>query len=90
MRYVTVPTISFTGANGVTLPVKDLREIPAYDTSRTINVTSEVSYDELASRRSVYGDGGEGLSYRLWEANIVALVDLGFDVAALPRVGIPS
>jgi hypothetical protein len=89
MRYTLVPTLSFTDANGVSRPVKDLREIPAYDVSNSIDVTSEVSCDEVASRRSVYGEGGEGLAYKIWEANIVALVDLGFDVAAIRRVGIP-
>jgi hypothetical protein len=89
LRYQTVETVSFTDSLGVTRPVKEVREIPAYDTRAIIARRAEEHLDEFATRTEVFGQGYEGETYRIWEANAVALADAGYDLASIQSLKVP-
>lgn len=89
MYYFAIPTISFTDVNNKQYLIKDMREYPAYTSNATLQLNAKDMLDEIASRPEVYGDGGEVLSYKLAEANIVALMDNNFDLSKLKRIVIP-
>ena len=90
MRYLIVDTIGFVDANGVSRPVKDMREIPAYPDSRVVAKLAQDDVDEISSRETVYGAGAEGDSYRIWEANAVGAADANYDLSRLAMIRIPS
>lgn len=89
MRYAQVATVSFEGADGRVLPVKELREIPTYELSGTVDRGVQEDVDDTASRGEVFGDGGEGESYRIWEANAVVIADAGYDLARVKKLAVP-
>lgn len=91
MRYLNVATYSFVDSYGKSVLVHEMREIPKYPVKMTINVGSNDDLDEVASRGYVYGDGGERDSYKLYEANLTALLDANFDVSAIGgKLVVPS
>lgn len=89
MRYFTIPTISFTGADGVTRATKDLREIPSYTIRRVIRRQANEMPDYTVQRQDALGPGQEPSAFLLWEANHVALVELAFDWSQMQTVNIP-
>ena len=89
MRYFSVPTIPFTGADGVTRATKDLREIPAYAIRRVVRRQALEAPDFTAQRGDVFGTGQEMNSYLIWEANHVMIVELGFDLSQLQTLAVP-
>ena len=90
MRYALVDTISFTDVNGVSRAVKAMREIPDYELMRTLGKTAREKPDEMIVRDDVSGSGSEWNSFQLWEANLVALADVGFDWARIRKARIPQ
>lgn len=90
MRYALVDTISFTDVNGVSRAVKTMREIPDYELMRTLGKTAQEKPDEMIVKDEAFGPGSEWNSFRLWEANVVALADVGFDWARIKKVRIPQ
>ncbi len=90
MRYALVDTISFTAVNGVSRAVKEMREIPEYELMRTLGKTAREKPDEVITKDEAFGSGSEWNSFRLWEANVVALADVGFDWARIRKVRIPQ
>ena len=46
--------------------------------------------DEVASRPDVFGPGREPESYRLFDANVVALTEAGFDMGKIRELRIPA
>jgi len=90
MYYFAIPNVQFTDINGNTRTIKDMREYPAYTSNNSISVNANDMLDEIASRPEIYGDGGEVLSYKLFEANVVALVDNNFTLSKLKRLVIPT
>jgi hypothetical protein len=90
MRYLQVPIVSFTDALGVQRQVRELRPLPAFTTSRVINRSADEDFDEIASRRYVYGDGGERDASKLHEANITAIMDAKFDYSLIKSMVIPK
>lgn len=89
MRYFNIDTISFNDALGRTVPVKDIRPIPEYQINFEIDTRENDLLDEIASRSTVYGEGAEDQSYKIFDANIVALVEAEFDMANIKRLKIP-
>jgi hypothetical protein len=89
MRYFSVPTIGFTGADGVTRATKDLREIPAYAITKMVRRQALEPIDFTAQRSDVFGPRQELNSYALWEANHVMIVELGFDLTQLQALMVP-
>jgi hypothetical protein len=90
MRYLSVPTYQFTDTTGRTLTVREMREYPPLPIAFTMNHSSDEDFDEIASRPFVYGDGGEREAYKLHEANMVPIMDAGFDYSKLPIIKVPS
>jgi hypothetical protein len=90
MRYVGIDTYTFYDTSGRAVTVNEMREIPAYSIQLTINHTADEDFDEIASRSYVYGDGGEQDTYKLFEANIVQLLDARFDLSRIPKMVIPK
>jgi hypothetical protein len=90
MRYLQVPIVPFTDATGKQYSIHDFREIPSYSIARTMNRSAEEAFDEIASRQYVYGDGGERNANQLYEANIVAIVEAGWDLSKISSIKVPS
>ena len=89
MRYLEINTISFTNKDGNTFPVKDIRPIPSESVSLALPVVDETMLDEIASRSDIYGEFGEDQTYRIFDANVVKLLENNFDVSKLAEVRIP-
>ena len=90
MRYIDIADASFTDANGNTNAVKEIRFINTMPAIQfTLDVDSEWSLDELASRPDVYGRGAEGDAFKIFDGNAVAIVDAQFDYSKVRRVKIP-
>jgi hypothetical protein len=89
VRYLDVPIVSFTGTDGRSVAVHEMREVPAYTVRMTLNLHGE-DFDEVASRRDVYGEGAEGDAYKLHEANLPAIFDAMLDYSRLPSIGVPD
>ena len=90
MRYFTEPTISFTDAQGRTVAIKDMREPPDYTAGFTYKKQDGELLDSVASRQDVFGEGREGDSYKIFEANLVALVDAKFILDNVRNLVIPQ
>ena len=90
MRYLSVPTYQFTDTTGRTVQVKEMRELEDLSIMLTMNRSAEEDFDEIASRSYVYGEGGERDSWKLHEANIVAILDARFDYSRIPSIKVPS
>ena len=43
----------------------------------------------MASRADVYGDDAEDLSYKIFDANIIEIVERGYDLSKIRKLGIP-
>lgn len=90
MRFMGVEEYVFVTTDGRQVTVKEMREIPEYVTNYSQKHSADEDLDEMASRSSVYGYGGERDTYKLFEANMVALLDHGFDLSKLTTVAIPQ
>ena len=90
MRYASVPTVSFTDSNNVTRAVKEMREIPYYPSSSTVQLSAGDMLDEVYSRDQIAGEGSEGDSYKIHEANVVAIVEARFDYSILKSARVPD
>ena len=90
MRYVQIDTISFTDATGRTVPIKDIRPIPSYTIKTKVFVTEKDRLDEIASRQDVYKEGGYRNAYKLFDANVVRLVEGKIDMSKIRVVEVPN
>lgn len=89
MRYLSVGTYNFTDTHGKTVVMREMREIENLSIGMTLNHAADEDFDEIASRSLVYGEGGERDAYKLHEANLVAILDAGFDYSKLPSIKVP-
>lgn len=89
MRYTNIDTISFTNKNGITVPLKDKRPIPNEDISFNLKIDSNAELDEISSRSDVYGEDAEDLSYKIFDANIVKIVENNYDLSKIRNLDIP-
>jgi len=90
MRYALVDTISFTDVHGGARAVKAMRGIPDYELMRTLGKTAQEKPDGMVVKDEAFESGSEGNAFMLWEANAVALADVGFDWARIRKVRIPQ
>jgi hypothetical protein len=88
-RYIGVETLSYLHVDGNSYPVKDVREIPDETIGFEIDIKQGDTLDEVASRKSVYGDEGEFQTYRLFDANIIKLTEANFQLTNIKRLKIP-
>lgn len=89
MRYIDIETISFTDQNNNRFPIKDIRIIPEYTHLMTIKKTKEIDIDEIVSRTDIYGDSAEADAYKVWDHNIIAIVDARYDLTKIKTLRIP-
>lgn len=88
-RYISVDTITYLHTDGNSYPVKDVRLIPEETIGLEIDTKQDDLLDEIASRKSVYGDNGEVQAYRIFDANIVKLTEANFELTNIKRLKIP-
>lgn len=89
MRYININTISFTNSQGITVPIKDKRPILKEAISFEVGKNSEDDLDEVVSRASVYGEDAEDQSYRLFDANIIEIVENKYDLSKVRKLKVP-
>jgi len=90
MRYGDVDNITFTNANGKVYNIKDRRKIPNYTILTTISKDKNELADEIAVKKEVYGEFTEDLAYKIYEANVVKLIESRFDFSKLKSIKIPA
>ena len=90
MRYIAIPNIEFIDANGNIFTIKDRRKIPNYNILTTIKKNKDELGDEIATKREVYGELSENLTYRIYEANVIKLLANRFDFTKLKEIKIPT
>jgi hypothetical protein len=89
MRYLTIDTVTFTDKTGKQFPVKDMREIPAYDTMFTVTKVAGEMVDEIASREEVYGSEAEDQSFLILEHNLREVCEYSWDLDKLRSLRVP-
>lgn len=89
MTFDDVEIISFNDEAGNQYSVRNKKDIDAYETGVEIDVIAGTEIDEVASRPEHYGNNGEDLSYAIFEANIEALTESGFDVGKIKKLKVP-
>lgn len=90
MRNVQTPIISFTDANGNIFPVRDITDIPVYQTVLNLPAQKGMMPDELVTRAQFAGANAEFLTYKIIEANAVNLLEEDFDFTHLRSIIIPD
>ena len=88
-RYNDIDTITFTNKDGNSFPVKDIRPIPVEPVGVVVSVVGDTFIDEVSSRPEIYGDLGEDQSYRIFDANVIKLVENDFNVVGLNELKVP-
>ena len=88
-RYISVDTITYLHTDGNSYPINDIREIPEEPVSFEIDIKEDDLLDEIASRKTVYGDNGEMQAYRIFDANIIKLTEANFELTNIKRLKIP-
>jgi hypothetical protein len=89
MWMLDVPTISFANNDGKSYAIKDIKIIPTYDNTKTIQIAQEMLLDEICVDKNVYGESREDFSYKVFEANVVALSESGYDLNKIKTLRIP-
>jgi len=89
LRYLNVDTITFTDVNNNSYRVKEIRDIISEPISFELNINKGDFLDEIASRKDIYGNYGESETYRIFDANIVRLTEVNFDLTKVRSVKIP-
>lgn len=91
MRYINADEHSFTSADGVTAAVKDILPVaPSATSFLTVACDSQTSLDEISSREDIYGEGAESSAYKIFDENIVEIVEAGFDLSKLRTLRVPT
>lgn len=88
MRYFNIDTVSFTDKNGNAVPVKDKRPISKDPISFDLDIKNGDLLDDIASRVDVYGKDGEDQSYKIFDANIIKIVEAKYNLNKLRKIGI--
>lgn len=69
--------------------IKGIKDIPVYSRTIEIKILKGQLLDEIATKPEVYGEGKEFESYKIFEANVAALVDAKFDLSNIKTLKIP-
>jgi hypothetical protein len=89
MRYFPQPDVEFIDADGVSHMIKETRKFEKLETMMEIPLTVNSALDEIATRKDVYGDDAEGLIYKIFDHNIVSIVENGYDLSLMKTLKIP-
>ena len=88
-RYLDVDTVVFDDPVRGSVQIKDIRPIPEEETGFDIELKNGDLLDEIATRKSVFGMGGETQVYRLFDLNVREIIDAGFNLDNMQRLKIP-
>jgi hypothetical protein len=88
-RYFEIDDITFTDINSNNIKIKDIREMPEYNTLANYDIQNNDDLDEIVSRGNYYGEGAEDLTYSLAEHNKVKLDENDYTLANLKNILIP-
>ena len=89
MRYDGVDNIYFEDINGNSHMVKDMRELPEYRTLTNYAINENEDIDEIITRQVFLGRGQESLSFMIWEANKVQIMENNFNLSNIRSLIIP-
>lgn len=79
MRYLTIDNIVFTDKDGNVFTLKDMREYPAYVLMENIKIQKGDMLDEIASRKNIYGDDAEMMTFKIFDFNRLQIVESDFN-----------
>lgn len=89
MRYINIDTVIFTNEEGKSFSVKDVRLIEEQVSLIIIKNEKNVYLDEVANRKNIYGENSESDIYKIFDFNIVKIVESRFDINKLKELRIP-
>ena len=90
MRYLQVDDIIFTDINGNSYTIKDTRDILQEPIVLEVDKYEDELLDEIAAKKDVYGEFGEQQTYRLFDANIVKIVESNYDLSKVKKIKVPK
>jgi hypothetical protein len=90
MRYQTIENITFVDINGISYNIKDMREYPEYTTKVIVKTSENDFIDEIATRKEIYGDNNENVSYKIYDHNIVKLREANWEMSNIKELNIPN
>jgi len=71
------------------LPMLEIDTTTVGDIITTVPCNANTKLDEIASRGNIYGEGMEAESYKIFNENIVNIVEYNFDLSKLKSLRIP-
>lgn len=89
-RYIQINTIVFNDPVRGAVNIKDRRPIPVEDVAFSEAIKRGAYLDEVATRNSVFGVGGETQVYRLFDSNTREIIAAGFTLDNLQRLKVPK
>lgn len=90
MRYSEADDVSFTDSYGETVNIKAILPVAGRATTFvTVDCESGTSLEEIASRENMYGTGSESLGYKIFDENIISIVEARFDLSKIKKLRVP-
>ncbi len=89
MWLLDTPTFSFEFLDGKTYLVKKMRVIPQYTQTMNVAHSANEYIDEIATKESIYGEGAENQSYKIFEANYPTIYESKFDLSQIKSLKVP-
>jgi hypothetical protein len=89
MWMLNIDTISFSNNDGNTYAIKDIKIIPTYGNTKNIQISENMLLDEICVDKNVYGEGKEDFSYKIFESNVMALAESGYNLNKIKTLRIP-
>lgn len=89
MRYINVDNTVYTDPSGNRFTIKQRRDIPNYSFKSNYQPREDEFLDEIASRESVFGEGGEPQTYKLADYNAEILLENHFDLSRVRNLRVP-
>ena len=88
-RYLPIDTIVFDDPLRGEVEIKDRRDIPTEEIAFEIDLKRGDLLDEISTRRTVFGPGGETQVYRIFDANTREIFAAGLSLDNIKRLKIP-
>lgn len=90
MRYILCDDIVFNDHNRGAVTIKDTRAILTEEVKFEVEKKYDELLDEIAVKQEVFGEGGEIQTYRLFDLNILKIVENNFDLTKLRKIKVPK
>lgn len=88
-RYLPIDTVVFEDPLRGEVEIKDRRSIPSEEIAFEVDLKQGDLLDEIATRRTVYGSGGETQVFRIFDANTREIFAAGLNLDNIKRLKIP-